>query len=42
MIAAQGGMKPEAGVAATSPEIQPEHQPTIDLIIVSFLGLQAD
>lgn len=27
---AQGGMKPEAGVAATSPEMTPEHQPTID------------
>ena len=23
-------MKPEAGVAATRPEMQPEHQPTID------------
>ena len=27
---AHGGMKPEAGVAATRPEMQPEHQPTID------------
>ena len=30
ITAAQGGMKPDAGVAATRPEIQPEHQPTID------------
>lgn len=27
---AQGGMKPEAGVAATRPEMTPEHQPTMD------------
>lgn len=27
---AHGVMKPEAGVAATSPEMQPEHQPTMD------------
>jgi hypothetical protein len=27
---AQGVMKPEAGVAATSPEMVPEHHPTID------------
>jgi len=27
---AQSGMKPEAGVAATSPEMTPEHQPTMD------------
>lgn len=26
----QGVMKPEAGVAATRPEIAPEHQPTMD------------
>ena len=30
MIAAQGGINPEAGVAATRPEMQPEHHPTID------------
>ena len=30
MIEAHGVMKPEAGVAATRPEIQPEHHPTID------------
>lgn len=29
-ILAHGGMKPEAGVAATSPEMVPEHQPTSD------------
>ena len=27
---AHGVMKPEAGVAATSPEMHPEHQPTMD------------
>lgn len=27
---AHGGMKPDAGVAATRPEMQPEHQPTMD------------
>jgi len=27
---AQGVMKPDAGVAATRPEIHPEHHPTID------------
>jgi hypothetical protein len=27
---AQGVMNPDAGVAATRPEIHPEHQPTID------------
>lgn len=27
---AQGVMKPDAGVAATSPEMVPEHQPTRD------------
>lgn len=30
MIEAQGVMKPEAGVAATRPEMHPEHQPTMD------------
>lgn len=30
MMAAHGGMKPDAGVAATRPEIHPEHHPTID------------
>merc|ERR1719230_693461 len=30
MMEAQGSMKPEAGVAATRPEMVPEHQPTID------------
>lgn len=29
ITAAQGGMKPDAGVAATRPEIHPEHHPTI-------------
>jgi len=29
MMDAHGGMNPEAGVAATRPEIAPEHQPTI-------------
>ena len=29
IMADQGGMKPDAGVAATRPEIQPEHHPTI-------------
>lgn len=27
---AHGGINPEAGVAATSPEITPEHHPTMD------------
>ena len=27
---AQSGMNPDAGVAATRPEMQPEHHPTID------------
>jgi len=30
MIDAQGGMKPEAGVAATRPEIAPEHCRQLD------------
>ena len=30
MIEPHGVTNPEAGVAATSPEIAPEHQPTID------------
>ena len=30
MTDAQSGMKPEVGVAATRPEMQPEHQPTMD------------
>ena len=30
MMLAQGSIKPEAGVAATRPEIVPEHQPTMD------------
>ncbi len=32
----QGVMKPEAGVAATSPEMAPEHQPTIDHLRASL------
>lgn len=30
MTLAHGGKKPEAGVAATSPEMTPEHHPTMD------------
>lgn len=30
MTEAHGGMNPDAGVAATRPEIVPEHQPTMD------------
>lgn len=30
MTEAQRGMSPDAGVAATKPEMQPEHQPTMD------------
>lgn len=30
MMLAQGSMNPEAGVAATRPEMVPEHQPTMD------------
>jgi hypothetical protein len=30
MMLAQGVMKPDAGVAATRPEMVPEHQPTMD------------
>ena len=33
---AHGGMKPDAGVAATSPEMAPEHQPTIDHFLASL------
>ncbi len=36
MIDAHGVMKPEAGVAATRPEIHPEHQPTIDHFLASL------
>jgi hypothetical protein len=36
MTAAHGGMKPEAGVAATRPEMQPEHQPTMDHFFASL------
>jgi hypothetical protein len=36
MTDAQGVMKPEAGVAATRPEIQPEHHPTIDHLRASL------
>lgn len=35
MIEAQGGMKPDAGVAATRPEMVPEHQPTMDHFLAS-------
>lgn len=33
---AQRGMKPDAGVAATSPEMQPEHHPTMDHFLASL------
>lgn len=33
---AQGSMNPEAGVAATRPEIVPEHQPTMDHFLASL------
>lgn len=31
-----GVMKPEAGVAATSPQMEPEHQPTMDHFLASL------
>lgn len=33
---AQSGINPDAGVAATSPEIQPEHHPTMDHFLASL------
>src|SRR4051812_31908562 len=33
---AHGGMKPDAGVAATRPEMVPEHQPTMDHLRASL------
>ena len=36
MIEPHGVIKPDAGVAATSPEIAPEHQPTIDHFLASL------
>lgn len=33
---AQSGINPDAGVAATNPEIQPEHQPTMDHFFASL------
>lgn len=35
MIDAHGGMNPDAGVAATNPEMTPEHQPTMDHFFAS-------
>ena len=36
MIEPQGVMYPDAGVAATRPEMAPEHQPTIDHFLASL------
>lgn len=36
MTLPHGGMKPEAGVAATRPEMHPEHQPTMDHFLASL------
>lgn len=36
MTLPQGVMNPDAGVAATSPEIHPEHHPTMDHFLASL------
>ena len=44
MIEAQGGMKPDAGVAATRPEIQPEHcvEQSQSVQLPGYLGENGD